>query len=211
MYVPAHFAETEPAVLHALIRAQPLGAWVAQADGELLVNHIPFYLDANRGEHGTLVGHVARANPVWKSLSAALPSVVIFQGPHAYISPSWYAGKQVDGKVVPTWNYAVVHAHGRPQLVQDRARLLDIVRTLTAVHEAGQAAPWQVADAPADYIDKLLAAIVGIEMPIERLEGKWKASQNRSQADKLGTVAGLEASGAAQARAMAEAMRRFIA
>jgi len=210
MYVPAHFAETDPAVLHALIRAQPLGAWVAQADGELLVNHIPFYLDAGRGEHGTLVGHVARANPVWKSLPAALPSVVIFQGPHAYISPSWYASKQVDGKVVPTWNYAVVHAHGRPQLVEDRVRLLDIVRTLTEAHEAGQAAPWQVADAPANYIDKLLAAIVGIEIPIERLTGKWKASQNRSQADKMGTVAGLAASGEAQAGAMGQAMHRFI-
>lgn len=210
MYVPAHFAESDTSVLHALIRAQPLGTWVTQGAGELLVNHIPFYLDANQGEHGTLVGHVARANPVWNAFSRTTPSVVIFQGPQAYISPSWYPSKQADGKVVPTWNYAVVHAHGTPRVVEDRARLLEIVRLLTDAHETGQGKPWRVADAPPDFIDKLLAAIVGIEIPIDRLGGKWKASQNRSQADKLGTVAGLEAAGQGDAARMAQAMRRFI-
>jgi transcriptional regulator len=210
MYLPTHFAETDPAVLHALIRDQPLGAWVTPGADELIVNHIPFYLDANRGEHGTLVGHVGRANPVWQSLPQAMPSVVIFQGPQAYISPSWYPSKQADGKVVPTWNYAVVHAHGTPRAIEDRVRLLEIVRLLTDTHEGGRTAPWQVADAPPDFIDKLLAAIVGIEIPIARLSGKWKVSQNRPQADKLGTAAGLEASGEDEAARMAQAVRRFI-
>jgi len=210
MYVPSHFAETDPAVLHALIRAQPLGAWVLPHPDELIVNHIPFYLDPTRGEHGTLVGHVARANPVWQSLSQSTPSVVIFQGPQAYISPSWYPSKQPGGKVVPTWNYAVVHAHGTPQIVDDPARLLEIVTLLTDTHEGGHAAPWQVTDAPPDFIDKLLGAIVGIEIPIARLSGKWKVSQNRPQADKLGTAAGLEASGEGEAARMAQAVRRFI-
>jgi len=211
MYVPSHFAETDPSVLHALIRAQPLGAWVLPHPDELIVNHIPFYLDPTRGQHGTLVGHVARANPVWQSLSQATPSVVIFQGPQAYISPSWYPSKQAGGKVVPTWNYAVVHAHGTPQIVDDPVRLLEIVTLLTDTHEGGHAAPWQVTDAPADFIDKLLGAIVGIEIPIARLSGKWKVSQNRPQADKLGTAAGLEASGEGEAARMAQAVRRFIA
>lgn len=211
MYVPSHFAETDPSVLHALIRNQPLGAWVLPHPDELIVNHIPFYLDPTRGEHGTLVGHVARANPVWQSLSQATPSVVIFQGPQAYISPSWYPSKQAGGKVVPTWNYAVVHAHGTPQIVDDPVRLLEIVTLLTDTHEGGHAAPWQVTDAPADFIDKLLGAIVGIEIPIARLSGKWKVSQNRPQADKLGTAAGLEASGEGEAARMAQAVRRFIA
>lgn len=210
MYVPAHFAESDTSVLHALIREQPLGTWVTQGFEELVVNHIPFYLDAGRGEHGTLVGHVARSNPVWQSFSRSTPSVVVFQGPQAYISPSWYPSKQAGGKVVPTWNYVVVHAHGMPRAIEDRARLLEIVRLLTEAHETGQSAPWQVADAPPDFIDKLLAAVVGIEIPIDRLDGKWKASQNRPQADKLGTVAGLEAAGQGDAGRMAEAMRRFI-
>lgn len=211
MYLPAHFAETDVAVLHALMRAQPLGTWVTQGDDGLTVNHIPFYLDAGKGEHGTLIGHVARANPVWKSLAQSMPSVVVFQGPQAYISPSWYPSKQADGKVVPTWNYGVVHAHGRPRAIEDRARLLDIVSVLTATHEAGRDAPWQVADAPDDFIDKLLGAIVGIEIPIERLSGKWKVSQNRPLADRLGTAAGLEAAGEGDAARMADAVRRFIA
>jgi transcriptional regulator len=210
MYVPAHFAENDTAVLHALIRARPLGTWVTQGADELVVNHIPFHLDAHRGEHGTLVGHVARANPVWKAFSRTMPSAVIFQGPQAYVSPSWYPSKQVDGKAVPTWNYAVVHAHGTPRLIEDRARLLEIVRVLTDAHEAGQAAPWRAAHPPPGFIDKLLAAIVGIEIPIDRLDGKWKVGQNRPQADKLGTVAGLEATGQGDAGRMAQAMRRFI-
>jgi transcriptional regulator len=202
-YLPKHFEETDPATLHALVRAHPLATWVVpQTDGELLVNHIPFLLDADRGPHGTLVGHVARANPVWRAITAAA-SVAVFQGPEAYVSPSWYPSKPVHGKVVPTWNYAVVHAHGTARVFDDRAQLLALVTRLTTLHEAPLAQPWQVADAPEAYIDTMLGAIVGIEIPVQRWVGKWKISQNRSADDRLGVAAGLQARGTAQADAMA--------
>jgi transcriptional regulator len=207
MYLPKHFQEPNPAVLHALIKDHPLGAWVTYCDGELLVNHIPFLLDPSRGEHGTLIGHVARANPVWRVYSKEIASIIIFQGPQAYISPSWMPTKQETGKMVPTWNYAVVHAHGLPCVIEDRAKILQIVSTLTEVHEAGQAVPWAVSDAPPDYIEAMLGAIIGIEIPLTRLTGKWKVSQNRSTPDKQGVVAGLNGSGDA---GMAELVGRFI-
>jgi transcriptional regulator len=191
MYTPAYHEETDTAVLHALVRAHPLGAWVAQSRGDLLANHIPFLLDASRGEFGTLVGHVARANPVWREVSPTVESVVIFQGADAYITPSWYPTKHEHGRAVPTWNYAVVHAHGAPRTMEDRDWLLDHLVQLTDTHERDQALPWKVSDAPADFTEKMLAAIVGIEIPIARLSGKWKASQNRPTPDKLGVVAGL--------------------
>jgi transcriptional regulator len=200
MYMPAHFEETRPEVLHALLRAHPLATWVVQGGDGLLVNHIPFLLDADRGPHGTLVGHVARANPVWRSLA---PSVAVFQGAQAYISPSWYPTKRAHGKVVPTWNYAVVHVHGMPRAIESRDEVLAIVTRLTQTHEAASAVPWSVSDAPSDYIDQMLKAIVGIEIPIERWVGKWKASQNRSAPDRLGTVAGLRQRGDEQSLAMA--------
>ena len=202
-YLPPHFAQNDSAALHALVQAHPLATWVLPQPDALLVNHIPFLLDADRGEHGTLVGHVARANPVWQALADA-PGVAIFQGPQAYISPSWYPSKHAHGKVVPTWNYAVVHAHGVARCFDDRARLLDLVTRLTQQHEAHQPAPWHVSDAPASYIDSMLAAIVGIEIPVQRWVGKWKTSQNRTPADQLGVVAGLQALGTAPAQAMAD-------
>ncbi len=207
MYLPQHFAESDPAVLQALIKAYPLGAWATCADSELTVNHIPFWLDPSRGEHGTLIGHVARANPVWKTFSKDMPSIVIFQGPQAYISPSWMPTKQATGKMVPTWNYAVVHAHGWPQIVEEPDKIGHIVSTLTDIHEAGQAAPWALSDAPADYIEAMLRAIIGIEIPLSKLVGKWKVSQNRSTPDKLGVVAGLNAQGEMP---MANLVGRFI-
>ena len=201
MYMPTHFEESRPQVLHKLVAAHPLATWVVQGGASLQVNHIPFLLDAGRGPHGTLVGHVARANPVWQSLG---PSVAVFQGAQAYISPSWYPSKRAHGKVVPTWNYAVVHAHGTPRAIESPDALLEIVTRLTQAHEAGSAVPWVVSDAPADFIDQMLKAIVGIEMPIERLVGKWKVTQNRSAADRLGTTAGLRQQGDAQSLAMAD-------
>lgn len=201
MYLPAHFEETRTPVMHDLLRAHPLATWVVQGSDGLVVNHIPFLIDAERGAHGTLVGHVARANPIWKRLG---PSVAVFQGAQGYVSPNWYPSKHAHGKAVPTWNYAVVHAHGTPRAIESRDALLDIVTRLTRTHEAGQAAPWAVSDAPPDYIEQLLKAIVGIEMPIERLVGKWKVSQNRSEADRLGTEAGLRQRGDAQSLAMAD-------
>ncbi|MDO8719450.1 MAG: FMN-binding negative transcriptional regulator [Polaromonas sp.] len=205
-YLPTHFEETDTAELHALVAACPLATWVVPHQGELLVNHIPFLLDVGRGAHGTLVGHVARANPVWQALSAS--SVAVFTGPQAYVSPNWYPGKQAHGKAVPTWNYATVHAHGVPEAFDDPARLLALVTRLTQVHEASQAQPWQVQDAPADYLASMLKAIVGIEIPVQRWVGKWKVSQNRPAADRQGVVAGLMAQGSDAAAQMAALVRQ---
>jgi transcriptional regulator len=193
MYIPKHFAETDVSVLHALIKSHPLATWVTQAEGELVANHIPFLLDPAQGELGTLVGHVARANPVWQTFPKTVNSLLVFQGAEAYITPSWYPSKQAHGKAVPTWNYAVVHAHGMPRIVEDRDWLLQHVSQLTNTHEANQPLPWKVADAPLDYIERMLEAIVGIEIPIAKLIGKWKVSQNRPEADKQGVIEGLGA------------------
>ena len=191
MYIPEHFEERDVTVLHALMNEHPLGAWVVSIDGQLVVNHLPFVLDADRGSFGTLVGHVSRGNPVWRALSAGIESVVIFQGPQAYITPSWYPAKQEHGKVVPTWNYAVVHAHGTSRAVDDTEWLRRHVDRLTRAHEAKRAVPWNVSDAPPAFTDALLKGIVGIEIPISTLEGKWKASQNRALPDRQGVIAGL--------------------
>lgn len=190
MYLPAHFNVTDTATLQALVQARPLATWAMVVDGLPVVNHVPFMLDPTRGEHGTLVGHVARANPVWRTPG---PSVLAFQGDQAYVSPGWYPSKHEHGKVVPTWNYAVVHAHGTPVVVEDRAALRAIVEGLTRVHEAARPRPWAVADAPPDYIDTLLGAIVGIEVPVQRWVGKFKLSQNQTAANRHGVVQGLQA------------------
>ena len=203
MYIPRHHEELDSAVLHALIRAHPLGTWVTHADEELIVNHVPFLLDPRRGPHGALIGHVARANKVWSAFSRTVPSVVAFQGPESYITPSWYPSKHDQGKAVPTWNYAVVHAHGLPVVNDDKTWLLNHVNQLTDFHEAGRAAPWRVSDAPRDYIERMIDGIVGIEIPISKLVGKWKVSQNRSRPDKLGIVAGLSAEDNPRSREMA--------
>jgi transcriptional regulator len=208
MYVPKLFEERDLEVLHALIRAHSLGTWVTEAEGALAVNHIPFLLDATRGEYGTLVAHVARANDIWQSFARHLASVVIFQGPQTYITPSWYATKRATGKAVPTWNYAVVHAHGIPRAIEDRDWLLNHVTALSNFHEAGRAVPWSVADAPPDFIESLLANIVGIEIPINTLVGKWKTSQNRSLPDKHGIIAGLHERADDNAKQMAALVNR---
>lgn len=205
-YLPPHFEETDTAALHALVAACPLATWVVPHQGELLVNHIPFLLDAERGAQGTLIGHVARANPVWQALSAA--SVAVFTGPQAYVSPGWYPSKQAHGKAVPTWNYAAVHAHGVPEAFDDPARLLALVTRLTQVYEASQPQPWQVQDAPADYLASMLQAIVGIEIPVQRWVGKWKVSQNRPAPDRQGVAAGLMAQGSDAAAQMADLVRQ---
>ena len=209
-YLPPHFEENDTAVLHTLVREHPLSTWIVQHRGELLVNHIPFLLDPARGEHGTLVGHVARANPVWQALAEGAGSVAVFTGPQAYVSPNWYPSKHAHGKAVPTWNYAIVHAHGVPLAFEDPVRVLDVVRRLTQTHEAGQARPWQVADAPADYIANLLKVIVGIEIPVQRWVGKWKVSQNRPSADQQGVAAGLNGQGSEAAARMAALVQNRI-
>ena len=188
MYLPKHFEITDPATLHGVARQHPLATWATVVDGLPVVNHVPFMLDETQGEHGTLIGHVARANPLWKTPA---PSVLVFQGAGAYVSPSWYPGKHEHGKVVPTWNYAVVHAHGTPQPVEDRDGLLAIVSRLTDLHESAQARPWKVGDAPPDYIEQMLRAIVGIRIPLTRWVGKFKLSQNHTAPNRLGVIAGL--------------------
>lgn len=195
MYVPTHFAESRTDVLHRLIRTHPLGTLVVLASNRLEANHVPFMIDPQPAPYGTLRAHVARANPVWREFSPQVEALVVFQGPHAYISPSWYAAKQEHGKVVPTWNYAVVHAQGSLRVVQDAGWLRRLVEELTDVQEAPQADPWKVSDAPRDFIESMLSAIVGIEIPIARLSGKWKVSQNRSVADRAGVASGLRPAG----------------
>jgi transcriptional regulator len=205
MYLPKHFEETRIEVLHGLIRAHPLGALVTRSGNGLEANHVPFEVDPDPAPFGTLRAHVARANPVWRE--GAGDALVIFQGPDIYVSPSWYPSKQEGGKVVPTWNYAVVHAYGTLRAIDDAAWLRAFVEKLTDRHEAARPDRWRVTDAPADYVDKMVTAIVGIELPIARLVGKWKVSQNRPAADRAGVVAGLEAEGGDVARAMAAAVR----
>ncbi len=191
MYVPSQFAEPRIEVLHELIRSHPLGTLVVLASNRLDANHIPFEIDPEPAPFGTLRGHVARANAVWKDFSAQIDALVVFQGPHTYISPAWYATKKEHGKVVPTWNYAVVHASGRLRVIDDRAWLRRFVEQLTDRHEKPRTDPWKVIDAPADFIDTMTEAIVGIEVPIAQLTGKWKVSQNRPQTDRVGVAAGL--------------------
>ena len=203
MYIPAHCQESHVSVLHALIEAHPLGTWVTQGDEGLIVNHLPFLIDGSRGDFGTLIGHVARPNPVWKQFSRTVPSVVVFQGAESYISPSWYPSKAETGKAVPTWNYAVVHGRGLPMVFEDRERLLAHVTRLTDTHEAALENPWHVTDAPADFIDALLKGIVGVEIPLTSLTGKWKVSQNRSDGDRRHVVQSLEEQGDDRSRAMA--------
>jgi transcriptional regulator len=197
MYLPAHFEETRPAELQALLRLHPLGLLITQdAQGATVADAIPFLLDAGRGPFGTLVGHVARANPLWQAPADGRPRapvLVVFQGPNGYISPNGYPGKAEHGKVVPTWNYAVVQARGPLQVLDDAAAAHALVTRLTDHHEAGQRRPWAVADAPDDYIAAMLRAIVCIEIPLTALVGKFKLSQNRSAADQAGLAAALQA------------------
>ena len=210
MYLPPYHRLDDRDALCALIETHPLGTWVCQSAGGLIVNHIPFLLDRSQGPHGTLLGHVARANTVWHELHTATPCVVAFQGPQAYITPGWYPGKAEHGRVVPTWNYTVAHAHGVAHVIEDRDRLLDQLNRLTHAHEARQAAPWHVADAPADFIDSLMRAIVCIEIPIHRLEGKLKASQDEAWADRVCTVNGLRAYPGEAAQAMADLVQNAL-
>ena len=204
MYLPSHFAETRVDVLHALIRQHPLAALVTFGPDGLDANHIPFEIDPEPAPFGTLRGHVARANPVWREASTDVEALAIFQGPQAYISPAWYATKRETGKVVPTYNYVVVHARGRVRIIDDPVWLRALVGRLTERFEAGRPAPWSVTDAPADYVDKQVRAIVGIEIPIARLVGKWKVSQNRPAADRDGVVRELRASADRDAATMAD-------
>lgn len=207
MYRPSHFEQRDPQVLQALMRDHPLAALVTLQDGGPTADHIPLEYDA---DSRTLRGHVARANPLWRQANGQRV-LALFSGPQAYVSPSWYATKAITHKVVPTWNYAVVHAHGVLSAVDDAPWLHALVTRLTAHHEAPRARPWAVADAPIDYVQQMLRAIVGIEIAVTELIGKWKLSQNRDVADRAGVSAGLRAERAedADAQAMAAWLEGF--
>ncbi len=210
MYLPAQFEEKRIEVLQQLICSHPFGTLVTLDAAGLNANHIPFEIDPEAtsatAPFGTLRAHVSRSNPLWREFNPEVAVLAIFQGAHTYVTPSWYQTKQETGKVVPTWNYMVVHAYGALQLVHDVAWLRAHVTRLTKHQEAAFAVPWQVTDAPPDYIEQQLAGIVGLEMPITRLIGKWKTNQNRSQADRDGVVRALRARGDADALAMADAV-----
>ena len=193
MYQPPHFREDALEIQHNLVRAHPLGLLVSAGPSGLVANPVPFVIDAAASEKGTLRCHVARANPHWRELAKLDECLVVFQGPQAYITPSWYPTKRETGAVVPTWNYATVHAWGRPAVIEDVDWLRRQVDALTSEQEGRRAEPWSTGDAPLSFIAAQLRGIVGIEIPIARIEGKWKVSQNRPEQDRAGVVAGLRA------------------
>jgi len=206
MYLPKHFEESRAEVLGELIRAHPLGLLVTLTDAGLQANPVPFILDADpAGGPGILRAHVARANPLWRETRSDVEALVVFQGPQAYVSPSWYPSKAEHGKVVPTWNYVMVQARGTLRAIDDPAWVRAFVTRLTTRHEAVQAKPWAVADAPPDYIDATARAIVGLEITLSALVGKWKVSQNRSAADRAGVASGLRAAGFLEAAGSVDA------
>ena len=192
MYLPKHFEERDPERLRGFIERHPLGSLVTATASGLDANHIPFLFADTGSAAGTLHGHIARANPLWREVVGDATALVIFQGPDSFISPSWYPSKRENARVVPTWNYAVVHAHGVLRCVDDPAWVRTHVEALTRQHEGKRDAPWAVTDAPADFIEKMVAAVVGIEISITQLVGKWKLGQNRSIPDRVGVVEALE-------------------
>lgn len=207
MYLPPHFAQDDPEAISAMIAEHPLGVLVTMGPEGLDANHIPFLLDPGAGERGRLIGHVARSNPVWREHDAAVESLVVFRGATAYISPNWYPSKQETHEVVPTYNYAVVHVHGPLVVHEDAKWLRGVVGRLTKAMEAAQPVPWRMADAPAPFLDRQLADIVGVEIPIRRIVAKWKASQNRAPADRAGAVLALRTRATPESVAMAELVR----
>lgn len=195
MYQPPHFREDRRAVQHALIATHSLGLLITAGPGGLQANFIPFLIDTQGSDHGTLRAHLARANPQLRELGLVDECLVVFQGPQTYVSPSLYPTKQETGKVVPTWNYITVHAWGRPRVMDDAAWVANQIDDLTRHKEAARAAPWNVADAPEPFLAAQLKGIVGLQIPIARIEGKWKVSQNRNAADQAGVAEGLRGNG----------------
>ena len=191
MYRPPAFREDRPEFLHAAIRAHPLATLVTHGASGLSANLVPFTLATRPGAPDMLRAHLARGNPQLAELRQGAEALVIFQGPQAYVSPSWYPSKQEHGKVVPTWNYIVVQAWGRPRVIDDAEWLLAQIGDLTTEQEAARPAPWAVEDAPADFVAGQLKGIAGVEIPVDRIAGKWKASQNQSAANRAGVVTGL--------------------
>jgi transcriptional regulator len=205
VYVPASFAEPDPAALYAFMASHPLGAMVTTSPTHgLFATHLPLVLDATGGTQGVLQGHIARANPHHRLVGDTTDVLVIFTGPEAYITPSWYASKARHGKVVPTWNYVAVHVTGTLRFIDDPEFLLLNLERLTAAHESRRAHPWAVSDAPAEHVKAMMGAIIGVEIEIRALEGKWKLSQNRADEDIDGVITGLRESTSPTDHAVAE-------
>jgi transcriptional regulator len=203
MYNPPHFAVEDRAEIYAMVRACRLANLVTAGASGLVATPLPMILDEAGAENGVLYGHIAKANPHWKE-APQQDALAIFSGPDAYISPNWYASKARDGKVVPTWNYIAIHVYGPVEFFHEPERLLDVVARLTAMHEAGQPRPWSVADAPPEFIQSQLRGIVGIRIPITRIEAKRKMNQNRSAEDRAGVVRALSASASETDRSVAK-------
>lgn len=204
MYNPSHFEETRTDVMHELMRQYPLATVIASTTAGLVADHIPLQVVMTDEKKGKLIGHVARANPLWQ-IDPETELLIVFQGAQCYISPNWYASKPSSGgKVVPTWNYAVVHVRGKLRALHEAHEILPILNALTQRHESSQAHPWSVNDAPPDYIEKLLGAIVGFEIDITHMQGKWKVSQNRLEQDRASTSAALMQLADTNARVMAK-------
>lgn len=203
MYIPKQFEEPRVEVMHELVRAYPLATLVTHSSSGLNANHIPLHLSESPAPYGTVRGHIARANPLFGEIAGGIEALAIFHGPDSYITPSWYATKKETGKVVPTWNYAVVHAYGVLRVVDNASWLRAQLDALTDQNEASFPEPWAVSDAPADHIERIMAAIVGVEMVITKMFGKWKVSQNQPTQNQVGVISGLKASGLLESQAMA--------
>jgi transcriptional regulator len=210
MYVPKVFEQPSVAVMQQFIGNYPFATLVAVTNAGIEANHLPFLWRDDGSEYGVLVGHLARTNPVWQAFKSEQNVLIIFQGVDAYISPSWYPAKQEHGKVVPTWNYTAVHASGKMRVIEDVKWLLELLNDLTTIHESQFKKPWAVADAPADFIEKLSGAIVGIEIPVSQLIGKWKLNQNQSEQNRKGVVGALETSSQPKERALAEEIKATL-
>ncbi|HEY0747127.1 MAG TPA: FMN-binding negative transcriptional regulator [Steroidobacteraceae bacterium] len=204
MYLPTQFNETRIDVLRALMRARPLCTLVTTVESGLVANHLPVQTLDEPAPFGSIRGHIARANLLWREYRSGTEALAIFQGPHVYISPSFYPSKATTGEVVPTWDYAVVHATGTLRFIEDHEWLRSFVAGLTRVHERSRDQPWKIEDAPAAYIDKMLGLIVGFEFSIESLNGKWKVSQNRTLVDRQGVIQNLQEADDADSREIAD-------
>jgi transcriptional regulator len=191
MYIPKFNEETRVPVLDQLMRSHPLASLVTMGSSGLFATHLPVVLHRDSDRHAVLRGHLSRANQQWREYDPSVSALAIFAGPQHYITPNWYPEKAVTGKVVPTWNYAVVHAYGALRVIEDPAWLLTHLNLLTDTHEASSPAPWRVSDAPAGYVESIAKGIVGIELTIERLEGKWKVSQNQTEQTRVSVADGL--------------------
>jgi transcriptional regulator len=202
MYIPRHNEEIRVPIMHALMVAHPLATLVTLGSAGLFASHIPMVHEEDGSQFGLLRGHISRANTQWRDLVPTVEALAIFAGHQHYVTPNWYPETKEHGKEVPTWNYVVVHAYGSLKIIHDAEWLLKHVESLTEIHEAASPEPWKVSNAPADFIQSLLHGIVGLELPIQRLEGKWKVSQNRTDREREGVISGLAQLNTPESRAM---------